>query len=199
LALAVAAASCVAPAVADAAIVYSGIIDETISLDSGASSVTIPISGTSADFNLSFFFGKPPGSLTLYTSDDEGLVSTATNHYLARIGVGDTVGSSPASGTAYQSEPNVEWTDFVSPGGYFGFDVQLTGGGTGYGYGLLNTSSNDQTITLVGYAYDNSGAPIVVSSQLSAPEPGTWTMMLIGVGFAGAVLRSRREAGLSSA
>jgi hypothetical protein len=117
---------------------------------------------------------------------------------LVSLGPGQIIG--PASGFyGPDDKGDIDTSEFPSIGAYFAFEAQtaapFTGKGganlqTDYGYGLLETSPDGSTITLVAFAYDNSGAPIVTPPL---PEPQAWSLMSLGAALVGAAMRTARR------
>ena len=75
--------------------------------------------------------------------------------------------------------------------GYLGFLFNPTGSQVLYGWGQVSVSGDGQTMTLVDWAYDNSGAAIS-AGVAAAPEPTSAVLCLLGA--ASLTLRRRRPA-----
>ena len=99
-----------------------------------------------------------------------------------------------ADNELYPTDPRVD-NDGISftssAGGYFNlFTSAVTGGATVY-YSPTGSTS-DFTRSYVTLA-------VTQVPTSAAPEPGTWALMMAGVGLAGAALRRRRTATLAAA
>jgi hypothetical protein len=191
---ALAGAALAAPAVADAAIIYSGPISLNIpSTTAGiylnvvtGVSATTPAGAPGWDINP---WGS--GSFFVYSAASGGVVSgfaggTSTT-LVDNLPLSTLIdASSPNYGTSNSVETTGS-TAFLlnSSSNYAGFRfLNEVTGVTNYGWieFSLSTAFNSQPRTVVAYAYDDSGAGILVGA---VPEPSTFA--LFGVMAAGAL------------
>ena len=82
--------------------------------------------------------------------------------------------------------------------GFEGFRFATGLGGVDYGWAELEVGADGNgipdSVTLLGLAYDNTGAAIDVGQTVATPEPGSAGLMLLALGAAGvALLRKRKQ------
>ena len=195
---------------AEAAIVYSGALNDTVAATT-----------TGSYFNLtSFAFG------TSYTAVNGGSTTapalnlwgtsttyaylypsaTTVNRFVANasgatleLSAGTVIGASSTYGTS-RSGPtggiiaNGGWA--ANTTGYFGIKfLNPTTGLTDYGWvyaSVSGTPSTTQTVIL-GAAYDNTGASIAAGQTSAVPEPGTVGALAFGAVGTGALAWRRRK------
>ena len=188
---------------AEAAVVYSGVVNITadasvtnpanisVNLDSaGAAEFTLTSSlFNKASFVDNFLNGFKPiadsttgGTVTKlalgFPVDATGLFSTASS----QAGQGFFLSGNPFFG---------EWAGTDT--GYMGFTFNPTGSTPLYGWARITNSSNTSSVTLVDYAYQDNGSSI---STGAVPEPTTAVLGALGVG---AFLFRRRPRGTTEA
>lgn len=193
---------------AHAKIVYSGIqnISTTSALEvDDVKPVTLSSqSNKGADFSLWSYNDK--GYDTHYLYDQGGflggfehftpIVSTnpSDNGALQRLDKGETIDSQGSYETGgpqgirlLANSPNSQW----SPGteGYFGYRFDALGWPPYHGWGRITLSEDAQVMTLVDWAYEDTGAPIQAGQ---IPEPTT--SLLLTASLAIAALWRRRQA-----
>ena len=170
---------------AQAAIVYSGpvAIVEPATATGVYLDLVTGVTTTSLTDDYDFdAYGKK--SLSFYalpgTGWEDGVVGTSANGATALIPLVSTVSSTSGFLTADVSAKafDTAGTEYVG----IEFENDTT---TAVNYGwleLTSTSATGTPATILGYAYDNSGAPIVVGATgLSAvPEPGTTAALSLG-------------------
>jgi cyclic lactone autoinducer peptide len=106
---------------------------------------------------------------------------------------------------AYAGNPNANYAgnDYGEPFAYFNF-YDTTGSFDKIVFSEVNNGSagyesDNQTVGYKVITYGNGGSKTDVPNAApdatpnAVPEPATWTMMILGVGAIGAVLRSRRR------
>ena len=186
---ALAGAALAAPAVAEAAIIYSGPISIPIINNIDGLYINF-VTGANANGSVAGWDLNPYGSgstLTFFTSATAGhvnnvvgvgtLISALTAGTL--IGSGSTyatTGVTSTTGTAFQTTQNTAYVG-VS------FQNEANANLVTYGWALLSTSATAGfPATLIGYAYEDTGADILAGA---IPEPST--AALLGVMAAGAL------------
>ena len=189
---------------AEAAIVYSGVVNITadasvtnpanisVNLDSaGAAEFTL----TSSLFNKSSFVNNfLNGFKPIADSTTGGKVTKLTlGSPVDATGVFSTASSQAGNGYFFFSgDPTFgEWAGTDT--GYMGFTFNPTGSTPLYGWGRITNSSNTSSVTLVDYAYQDNGSSI---STGAVPEPTTAVLGALGVG---AFLFRRRSRGTTEA
>jgi hypothetical protein len=197
--------ACASPAIAHATVIYSGPVNQTVS---GDNSITLTVDGVDVlEFDVADK-GKNSGAPLVIVSDDSGVVGMLSGGGGTTYGTLDILapGSSVGSGTV----------DLINGGNSFdvplsstpfdiGFDLTFStnhgskGGQliTLYGYADITTTAD--SVTILDYAYDNSGAAIQTPGGLSGkgsptvtPEPSSLALLLTGIGGIGSVIRRRR-------
>lgn len=184
---------------AQAAIIYSGIQNLLVGppFPGGAPQRTINIDNAGpAEFTLvaSATQGKVGTIYSLSLSIDvSSTFDFVGNTGLSLLGASNSIGA----GSAFSLLSNVTvsttagWAGGTS--GYFGFRFNPTGSQPLYGWALLTISSARSGMTLVDWAYDNSGASI--NATVRVPEPGLAMLALAGI--TGAGFRRRRAVAIS--
>jgi hypothetical protein len=190
---ALAGAALAAPAVANAAIIYSGPISIPITANIDGLYINF-VTGANAnatvagwDFNPYSSSGAATGPLSFFTSAVAGHVNNVVG--VGTIATALTAGTliGPAStyattgivnttGTAFQTTQNIAYVGIR-------FQNEANANLVTYGWALLSTSATNAGFpaTLIGYAYEDSGAGILAGA---VPEPST--AALLGVMAAGA-------------
>ena len=190
---------------AQAAIIYSGIVNTTTSSTTGPATVNINVDGAGAnEFTMESVFGKGPlNDLKNLSSDFRFIAGNTTTFKATKLGAGFSVNSTDTfsdgssslnrafidSGNSTQSE----WA--ASDNGYLGFKFNPTGSLTLYGWARFTMSGDNRTMTLVDYAYQNSATAILTGDTSAAapvPEPSTAALGMLGLGLV-AFLRQRRR------
>jgi hypothetical protein len=193
---------------ADAAVVYSGIVNIANTALTAGATTNIVIDGVTPFALSGIFFAKGSGgsttdSLQTFSAGFAFISETANVAHVDKLGAGVNVDASDsysnsASGLVSKSDGSGPWLS--STDGYFGFEFNPTGSQVDYGWGQITTSAFSNTMTLVDYAYDDSGAAILSGQTLGAspvPEPGTATLVASALGVV-AFFR-RRRGGAASA
>jgi len=144
--------------------------------------------GKGSDFHL-FFFSSPDFSLAL----GNNLSQTYLVHALAsgvEIGPGMAFDAPFTSSgkVVIENIPNDDW--MAGSDAYFGFRFNPSGSQMLYGWGNLTISADATVMTLVDWAYENTGVSITTGA---VPEPTTGTLALSGLAAA-AILRKRPKA-----
>ena len=129
------------------------------------------VSSTGAPWSGTISFLRASDSANLLTLTFSGATLAGGG------GSGALFGSTPGGTVTYTS-------DFLDFTGQSAGDFSLALSGITPGFGA-SFWSGDSTGT---FASDSGGGPNVV------PEPGTWTMMILGFGGVGALMRRRRQA-----
>jgi hypothetical protein len=97
----------------------------------------------------------------------------------------------------YAGNPNDGHQDYSEPFAYFNF-YDTTGSFDKIVFSEVNNGSagyesDNQTVGYKVLTYGNGGSTTTVPNAGGVPEPAAWTMMILGVGAIGAVLRRRRS------
>jgi hypothetical protein len=180
---------------AQSAIIYSGLQNIAIPTDFNGIYIDIDDASTSlSDFagaDINPFFG---GS-GLYNSASFQPVRSGTNFddAIVRLDSGTLVSSSSvySLGVGISGSPNNHvglGANQFFPGmeGYMGFKFTTNGSaGPFYGWMRVVFTSNTAGGVIKDWAYDNTGAPIIV------PEPGRAVLLLFGLAYASTVRRRR--------
>lgn len=153
---------------------------------------TAPVTGWdinpySAAGSLAFFYGAAANP------DSAGMLDASGTAY-ASLAESSLVS---ASASFSQAASSAFASAFTSPGTHF-LGVRFQNEQTGqvnFGYMQFQVGAGSTTgfpLTLVGWAYENTGAGINVAA---IPEPGTYALMLAGLaGIAGFAARRRKSA-----
>lgn len=131
------------------------------------------------EFSLRSFNTKGSDFHHLY---DEGRFANFTpigGNEVRRLDAGETIGSegifvdgSPLAVPFIENTPNSQW--MAGTEGYFGYRFNPSGEQDLYGWGHVTISPDATILTLVDWAYENSGAPI----QAGVPEPCTSLLLM---------------------
>lgn len=171
---------------ANAGVIYSGVVNTA-----PAANGTIPVNIDS--FGPSEFIlennNDAKGAkhfLSSLSSDFKFLAADNSTNIVTRLASGVSVDVTGTFSPGQQSRGVIaaeqgfssQWAP--SDVGYMGFLFNPTGMQTLYGWAQFSISSNAQTMTLVDYAYENSGTAI---NTAAVPEPGTVAMGAIGAGL----------------
>ncbi|MCO6046133.1 PEP-CTERM sorting domain-containing protein [Aeoliella sp. ICT_H6.2] len=181
---------------ANAAIVYSGpqnlSTNALLGLDPPSADTEMVNIDASGDFEFLMvsFSGKGPATHVLFSQAGDKISSGLNNPYHGGAYIGNlSADATIGPGGAFVSGWDV-FTDEVYSGewpagssGFIGFKFNPTGSQDLYGWGKLTLSPDNTILTLVDWAYENTGAPI---SAGQVPEPSTG--LLIGGSLALAVL-----------
>lgn len=184
---------------ADAAIIYSGPVSLNIqsSIDGIYLNVLTNTSGTSGG-TVAGWDINPYGATTLnmFTPTGGGYVGSGANYF--NLAPGAMIGVAQTFGTGVLTISATTPLNFNSSNNYIGFRfLNESTGITNYGWFQVSLSGTaaSQPRTIIGYAYDNTGASIM-AGQTVIPEPTTFA--LLGVMAAGAlgvrVWRGRKAA-----
>jgi len=189
------------------AVVYSGAQNvSTTAANPSSDRKAVNVDGQSAsEFSLSSNFSKSSRHILDTTSADFDFVSSvdSTSDLMAKLNSSVSVDSGSLFSSA--ANPNVITRNFngitfttttgnwsTGSTGYFGFRFNPSGSQTLYGWGQLSISANGQTMTLVDYAYDDSGAAILTGATTAVPEPSVSLLGLMGLTSV-CFLRSRKS------
>lgn len=149
---------------------------------------SVGMGGLDLTFEAPVGMGMNPGStIELSVFSSGGMNPT---DFLSLLNAGDTVDGSLSYATqAYMvdfPDLNPAWT----PGqtGYAGFLYDDGGGTTFYGWLQVQFDATGTDFTVLGYAYDNTGAAI---DAATIPEPST--ALLLGLGLAGLSIKFRKR------
>ena len=194
--LAAVAATASALMTSQGAVIYSGVVNVSTLSTGGTYSLpnlsAVNIDGVSAsEFNLSSNSTKGTNHRLDTFSEGFDFVSSVDSFssYLANFNSSQSVGS----GSLFSGEGNAFVNGFGSnwdaaSTGYFGFRFNPSGSQTLYGWGQLSLSADSTTMTLVDYAYDDTGASILTAA---VPEPSVSLLGLMGLTSV-CFLRSRK-------
>jgi len=184
---------------ADAKIIYSGLLNETVYGNLGDRDFTdVLLDGTASFFLTAYedmwieYFG--PIMAVPGTQQDEWL---ADGFYLKRFDQGFLIGP----GGGFSSFPDYNYNmirslftenEWTGSEGFFAFEYNPSGSLPLYGWGRLNLTSDNTALTFVDWAYEDSGAPIL-AGQIPEPTVGT---MICGSFAASAFLRRRQNSAM---
>lgn len=166
---------------AEAAIVYSGVVNLAIpgNIDGIYLNVQTGLTGSSgagtAGWDINPYFG---GNTFFAAAPGYGTVANGTN--VAVLAAGTMIDGTNA--TALVTNGSLYPT--VAPGGFYGFRFQDGAAAVRYGWAEIIRGSTTTTAgTIVRYAYEDSGAGIAAGA---VPTPGTLALLALGaVGLAG--------------
>ena len=172
---------------ANAAVIYSGVVNTAPALNN-TGPVNVDNIG-SVEFTLR---NTNPGKgvildLSPLSSDFMFVATNTSTNIVSRLALGVNVDMTGIFSPGQQSRGVVyaqsgfgttQWQP--SDVGYMAFLFNPTGLQPLYGWAQFSISANAQTMTLIDYAYENSGSPIKTGA---IPEPGTVTMGAIGAGL----------------
>lgn len=182
------------------AVIYSGAVNVSTLSTGGTYELpnlsAVNIDGVSApEFNLSSYSTKGSNHILDTFSEGFDFVSSVDSFssYLANFNSSQSVGS----GSLFSGEGNAFVNGFGSnwdaaSTGYFGFRFNPSGSQTLYGWGQLSISGDGNTMTLVDYAYENSGASILTGETAAVPEPSSVSVLGLMVLTSVCFLRSRK-------
>lgn len=187
--LAAVAATASALMTSQGAVIYSGVVNVSTLSTGGTYSLpnlsAINVDGQSAsEFSLTSYGSKIKiHQLGSFSADFDfvGTSSSPTNH-----ASGVSVGAS----SSFSSNANADIPSSfgVASNSYIGFRFNPSGSQTLYGWGQLSLSADSTTMTLVDYAYDDTGASILTAA---VPEPSVSLLGLMGLTSV-CFLRSRK-------
>lgn len=170
-------------------------------LATNATVITVPVNqtitiGSSYDLTISPSLGGPAvnknggpdltftvgSSITNYVAGDNGTMyvlasnGDPANVQGSQVGPSDTFASASGRLSDKMGDGNF---DKNSAAGYLGFEVPVNGHPYDYGWVELSsvTFNGSQSITIIEYAYDDSGNPINVPAT---PEPSTLALFALG-------------------
>ena len=219
LAYAVAAGAVLAAAgPADASVVYSGLINKTVTATNPGvnSAVQITIGDTGALFsffnNQHFMINKyrdNPGNWSYrsgYAGAGNALLNVANAGWAVNIPKSSPVGKSGSLiPFMFDKEKNTKGGGFTSTrgnfltsaGGYLGFVITAgaASGDTGWIH-IDNIAENSSTYNIKDWAYQTDGTPILAgdTGPTAVPEPTSSALALIAMGAAGlAIYRKRKQ------
>lgn len=176
-------------ATANASVIYSGVLNSSITLNNSGpvnvdhiGSVEFTMQNTNSGNGAELY-------LSPLSSDFKFIAPFSSSDYPNRLAFGVSVGAtntfSPAmsninslANIAGAGLPGAQWA--ASDVGYMGFLFNPTNTLPVYGWAQFSVPADGQTMTLVNYAYENSGTAIITGA---IPEPGTVAMGAIGAGF----------------
>lgn len=184
---------------ANAKIVYSGIqnISTTTALvvdEPDIKPVTLSSqSNKGADFNLESLHsskGNDWHSLSSYPRFDHftPIVDASRSFFVGRLEKGDIIDSQRVFADENYSVVEIkstaldsQWSDVNE--GYFGYRFDALGWPPNYGWGRLTFSEDLKVMTLVDWAYEDTGAPIQAGAG-QIPEPVTGLLLSASLAFA---------------
>jgi hypothetical protein len=166
---------------------FDGVYINLLTGATGTSGASVPgwdINPYNSGTALSFFWnGTPAGS-------SGGVATAATAGQYIDLPMGSFVSGASTFTAITAAAATVQ---FQSPGTHylgFRFFNEATAA-VNYGYlAYQSNGSNGFPGTILGWAYDNSGAGITVSV---IPEPGTYALMLAGLAVVGGIAARRRK------
>lgn len=175
---------------ADAAIVYSGLLNESVTL---GSSYTTNFGVGGADLMFSQILINPADGLYRAQVTSAGAVGAAVTDSIRAVnfgagasidGAGDYKGATEKILADYENGAFVDGQFPANSTGFLGFQLN----GTNYGWvrlafgGPLDATTG---FTVVDWAYDNSGAAIKAGQTSSVPLPGAAALAAFAVGATG--------------
>jgi hypothetical protein len=213
---AVGGASLAAATNADAGIVYSGVIDQTVSIPSGVSSTaqgTVNVGAAQIIIRVSAFkqAGFVYGVASLEGSG--GIGFARHDGVLRRYGLGDAIHASSIEGvgTLFLAGKNGVGSvqhGLFGPGNQTGFvGFKLTNGDLGWAEVSVQNDNTfggvsglPSSLTLISFAYnDVAGDPINAGETGAAvPEPSTMVLSLLAAGITGLAALRRAKAKLAN-
>lgn len=185
-----------APSMAQAAIVYSGVLNTT-TVSGNATTFTLDFNGAPIDGSeLIISIGKASTGIALRNIQIKTSDFGDTAVHFTPLAVGTTVDSSLTFSTtgAYLRSPTQTTPSGTSTPYYYGFSYTPTSvEGTLYGWFQYTTTESALTsVTLNGWAYNSiAGEAITVGQTAAVPEPAAFGALL-GVAALGVVWFRRR-------
>lgn len=182
------------------AVIYSGVQNVSTTAAASWDRKAVNVDGQFAsEFSLASSSSKGTHHILDTFSTDFDFVSSValTSDLMDKLDSSVSVGSgslfssyiSPVVRDFSNNNARGNWNPDSS--GYFGFRFDPSGSQTLYGWGQLSISANGNTMTLVDYAYDNSGASILTGATAAVPEPSVSLLGLMGLTSV-CFLRSRK-------
>ena len=204
--LAAVAATASALMTSQGAVIYSGLQNVSTTASSVSfSRVAVNVDDDlGSEFSLASSFSKTSRhTLDTFSADFDFVSSVnSTSDLMAKFDSSVSVGSDSLFSSA--GNPNVITRNFngitfttttgnwsTGSTGYFGFRFNPSGSQTLYGWGQVSISADGNTMTLVDYAYDNSGTSILTGATAAVPEPSVSLLGLMGLTSV-CFLRSRK-------
>jgi hypothetical protein len=208
---------------ASASIIYSGLLDETISVAShltnnrGYGHEVIPFKNTAGHSIAGFSIGVSHGSYAADKFGDVELYGNGVVNFLLKSNFAKHLSSgAKISGAGFVAGNHGVFDRFVSARlhqtygwaktgktqGFVGFEIEsVNGHAKDYGWVKLAFSLNGNGypdgVTVISWAYQNNGVAIQAGDTGIAPEPSTMALAILAAGAAGvAALRRVRKPGL---
>lgn len=188
IAVAAAAAACVGAA--NAAVVYSGIVNLVIPANIDGMYINIETGATGATGGVTTGWDINPYAatgLSFFNATGTGMMRFpgVTTGSAGSLAAGSTVGAAGSfgSGAVVFGAAAGNWS--LNASNYFGFKFVASDGLTHYGWGRMVVGATASTRTLAEYAWDNVAATGIT---VGIPAPGAVALM----GLAGLVSRRRR-------
>lgn len=152
---------------------------------SGASVAGWDVNPYNSSSSLSFFWNQTT------PSPSGGVAGSTTGPYLD-LAPGATV-SSGSIFTAVTATAGAFHTAGSHTLGFRFFNESTNA--LNYGYmTLVSGAANGFPLAITGWTFENTGQAITVPNLVAGvPEPGTWAMMIFGMGAVGSIMRRRKK------
>ncbi|HWF00972.1 MAG TPA: PEPxxWA-CTERM sorting domain-containing protein [Caulobacteraceae bacterium] len=162
----------------------------------GAQAVFMPIAGGDAPPNVAQFqINVTPG--VTYELDPASASGFIFSHGTGPLFASVTAPTGVAPGDQFQlllyNGADHQWEFVTDITGGVAYDFSGAGVGGFELLGIPRSYADDPTSFIAGVTFETAGAFNGEEIAVGVPEPAAWTMMILGVGLAGAVLRSRRR------